>query len=84
MSKETTTHASRQDTLTCFVSVPSTGRTVNIAGFAAPVEELREVTEYREPGKLTALNLLLSGDNPHRDRARARFSIDPATGLIAR
>lgn len=79
-----TNHAPRQGADTHFVSVPSTGRTINIAGFIAPVEELREVTEYREPGKLTALNLLLSGDNPHRDRARARTTIDPATGLIAR
>lgn len=69
---------------TFFVLVPPTGRAVNIAGYTAPVQELREVIEYREPGKLTAGNLLLSGDNPHRDRARARFTIDTATGLITR
>ena len=55
-----------------------------LTGYAAPVEELREITEYREPGKLTARNLLLSGDNPHRERARSRFTIDTATGLINR
>jgi hypothetical protein len=71
-------------TQTSFVLTPVTGRTVTIAGYEAPVEELREVTEYREPGTLTARNLLLSGDNPHRDRARARFTIDTATGLLAR
>ena len=80
----TTSHAPAGSADTCFVSAPSTGRTVNIAGYAAPVEELREITEYREPGKLTARNLLLSGDNPHRERARSRFTIDTATGLINR
>lgn len=69
-------------TKTSFVLAPPTGRTVTIAGHTAPVQELREVIEYREPGKLTAGNLLLSGDNPHRDRARARFTIDTATVLI--
>ncbi|MDF9279097.1 hypothetical protein P4U43_15010 [Arthrobacter sp. EH-1B-1] len=78
----TTSHPHpRYGAVTRFVSVPDTGRTVNIAGYAAPVQELREVTEYRELGKLTACNLLLSGDNPHRDRARARFTIDTTTGL---
>ena len=71
-------------TKTSFVLAPPGGRTVNIAGHTAPVEELREVIEYREPGKLNDGNLLLSGDNPHRDRARARFTIDTATGLITR
>ena len=81
----TTSHPHpRQDAVTRFVSVPDTGRTVTIAGYAAPVQELREITEYREPGKLTACNLLLSGDSPHRDRARARFTIDTTTGLISR
>lgn len=71
-------------TQTSFILAPPTGRTLNIAGYAAPVVELREITEHREPGKLTALNLLLSGDNPHRDRARSRMTIDTTTGLIAR
>jgi hypothetical protein len=79
-----TSHAPAGSADTCFVSAPSTGRTVNIAGYAAPVEELREITEYREPGKLTSRNLLLSGDNPHRNRVRARFTIDTTTGLINR
>ena len=74
----TTSHAPALNADTCFVSTPSTGRTMNIAGYTAPVEELREITEYREPGKLTARNLLLlSGDNPHRERARARFTRSP-------
>ncbi|WP_458117300.1 hypothetical protein [Arthrobacter sp. D2-10] len=49
-----------------------------------PWSSCGEITEHREPGKLTALNLLLSGDNPHRDRARSRLTIDTTTGLIAR
>ena len=73
----TTSHAPALNADTCFVSTLSTGRTMNIAGYTAPVEELREITEYREPGKLTARNLLLSGDNPHRERARARFTRSP-------
>lgn len=48
----------------------------------SPLADVLDRLDAADPRTITARNVLVSGDNPHRDRAREYFDIDVETGIF--